>query len=339
MDQTTELSSVWKALRADSSRQLGVVRRRVHPEAAIDIFVAVEKPTDKPLLHVELDTNHVDRLSVAETKGFRVGFGPAIPPHANRTLCAIELADPSAVDLFEVVVSDIVSALAAESTSEAAVKSLSSRLTRWQAFFERFGAAGLSAEHQLGLFGELWFLRRMLQRSGTKAVTSWTGPRAANQDFQLAGRAMEVKTSSANPSIELRISNLLQLDGRGLDGLAVAVLLVNRLANSPETLVDQVDAVRMEVRLRTPEQSQELEDKLFDEGFLDAHAQLYTSVGYSVRQANYYLCEEGFPRLTPESVPNGVGAVRYSVGMAAIAPFMTDEQTVMLWFGATDEPD
>ena len=310
----------------------------MHPEAAIDIFVAVEKPTDKPLLHVELDTNHVDRLPVAETKGFRVGFGPAIPPDPNRTLCAIELADLSAVDLFEVVVSDIVGAVVAEKTPEAAVVSLSSRLTRWQAFFERFGVAGLSAEHQLGLFGELWFLRRMLQRSSTKAVTSWTGPTSANQDFQLAGRAMEVKTSSANPSVELRISNLLQLDGRGLGGLAVAVLLVNRLANSPETLVDMVQAVRAEVRQRTPEQSQELEAKLFDEGFLDAHAHLYDWIGYSVRQASYYLCEEGFPRLTPENVPSGVGAVRYSVSLAAIAPFMTDEQTVMSWFGAVDEP-
>ena len=292
MDQTTELSSVWSALRTDSSRQSGVVRRRVHPEAAIDIFVAVEKPSDKPLLHVELDTGHVDRLPMAETKGFRVGFGPATPPDADRTLCAIELADPSAVDLFEVVVSDIVSAVVAESTPEAAVKSLSSRLTRWQAFFERFGAAGLSAEHQLGLFGELWFLRRMLQRSGTKAVISWTGPRAANQDFQLASRAMEVKTSSANPSIELRISNLLQLDGQGLDGLAVAVLLVNRLANSPETLVDLVDAVRTEVRLLTPEQSQELEDKLFDEGFLDAQASA-VYIGRVFRSAGELLSREG----------------------------------------------
>lgn len=339
MDQTTELSSVWRALRADSSRQSGVVRRRVHPEAAIDIFVAVDKPTGRPLLHVELDTSHVDRLPVAETKGFRVGFEPTTPLDANRTLCTIELADPSAQDLFEVVVSDIVGAVVEESTSGAAFKSLSSRLTRWQVFFERFGAGGLSAEHQLGLFGELWFIRRMLQRSGVQAVRSWAGPSAANQDFQLAGRALEVKTSSANPSVEVRISNLLQLDGHGLEGLALAVLLVSRAANSPETLADIVAAVRTEVRQRTPDQSQELEDKLLQEGFLDAQSPLYTSVGYSVRQVNYYLVMEGFPRLTPEDVPNGVGAVRYSLDMSAIAPFMTDERTVMSWFGATDEPD
>lgn len=339
MDQTTDLASIWAALRVDSSRTSGTVRRRVHPNAAIDIFVAIEKPSNRPLLHVELDTSHVERLPMAETKGFRVGFEPAGSAGMSRTLCTIELADPSATDLFEVVVSDIVDAVVGQATVDAAVAALCVRLTRWQKFFERFGAGGLSPEHQLGLFGELWFMRHMLQRSSTQAVTAWTGPTAANQDFQLAGHAMEVKTSAANPLVELRISNLLQLDSRGLDGLSVAVLLVSRLANSSETLVEMVESVRTEVRTRTPEQSQELESKLFDEGYLDAHAPLYTSMGYSPRQANYYLCEGDFPRLTPDTVPFGVGAVRYSVSLAAIATYASDEQTVMSWFGAADGPD
>lgn len=305
----------------------------------MDIFVAIEKPSNRPLLHVELDTSHVERLPLAETRGFRVGFEPIGSSGTGRTLCTIELADPSAADLFEVVVSDIVHAIVEQATVDAAVAALSVRLTRWQRFFERFGAGGLSPEHQLGLFGELWFLRRMLQRSSTQAVTAWTGPTAANQDFQLGGHAMEVKTSAANPLVELRISNLLQLDSRGLDGLAVAVLLVSRLANSPETLVEVVESVRTEVRNRTPEQSQELESKLFDEGYLDAHAPLYASMGYSPRQASYYLCRDEFPRLTPDTAPFGVGAVRYSVSLAAITAFASDEPTVMSWFGAVDGPD
>jgi hypothetical protein len=338
MDPTTDLASIWQALRTDDSRTSGVVRRRVHPDAAMDIYVAVEKPSNRPLLLVELDTGHVDHLPVAETKGFRVGFESAGSSGPDKTLCIIELADPSAVDLFEVVVSDIVDAVVEQVTRDAALAALSVRVSRWQSFFERFGGGGLSPEHQLGLFGELWFMRRMLQQSSTEAVTAWVGPTAANQDFQLAGHAMEVKTSAANPCVELKISNLLQLDSRGLDGLAVAVLLVSRLANSPETLVEMVDSVRSEVRTRTPAKSQELEDKLFGEGYLDAHASLYASMGYSPRQASYYLCRGDFPRLTPATAPFGVGSVRYSVSLVAIAPFESDERTVMSWFGADDEP-
>ena len=56
-------------------------------------------------------------------------------------------------------------------------------------------AAILTKEQEIGLWGELWLLVRLLRNVGMSALQSWTGPLAEPHDFRLKNVEFEVKTT------------------------------------------------------------------------------------------------------------------------------------------------
>lgn len=66
-------------------------------------------------------------------------------------------------------------------------------LHEWEILFSRVGM--LSEEKQLGLLGELWLLRRLLDALGVDGFDAWTGPRGEAHDFRLGHKEIEVKAT------------------------------------------------------------------------------------------------------------------------------------------------
>lgn len=77
----------------------------------------------------------------------------------------------------------------AEDISTALTRSLES----WRELLA--DAVVMSPEQQLGLFGELWLLHRLLGAQGDAALESWTGPLQEPHDFRLPGVEIEVKAA------------------------------------------------------------------------------------------------------------------------------------------------
>jgi hypothetical protein len=69
----------------------------------------------------------------------------------------------------------------------------------------------LSPERQLGLFGELWVLDRLVRAHGEAALASWLGPNAEAHDFRWAATELEVKTTRRQHRHH-KINGLDQLD-------------------------------------------------------------------------------------------------------------------------------
>jgi hypothetical protein len=101
---------------------------------------------------------------------------------------------------------DVVSAVLAAADEGLAVDALRVRVEHWQRFMERAGE-GLSASGQLGLYGELSFLRALVMAGcgPRKAIDGWRGPLSANHDFMYGKVAVEVKSTSSN-SMRLGLS-------------------------------------------------------------------------------------------------------------------------------------
>src|SRR6185295_5802854 len=53
----------------------------------------------------------------------------------------------------------------------------------------------LGIERQIGLLGELLFLKRLLDAGEAAALSSWVGPSGEPHDFRTAQREFEVKTT------------------------------------------------------------------------------------------------------------------------------------------------
>ena len=201
-------------------------------------------------------------------------------------------------------------------------KTLLEFLIRWTRFFERHGLKGLSVERQRGLFGELWWLRRLLNEgcTGEIAVHSWKGCERGYYDYQIDGRVLEVKTTLTKEPRKVQINNERQLDERGLDSLHLLILSLTQAESGGESLPQIVSSIRKTLS-GDPLASRIFESKLYEAGYLDNHSNLY-DMTYTVMIEELFSVTEGFPRIT--QLPSGLGDIRYSLLVGACKQYLAN---------------
>ena len=225
-------------------------------------------------------------------------------------------------DIFVTICADLIQALDGCMTNESRRNEIVDFLTRWNRFFERHGQEGLSSEGQRGLYGELCWLRRMIQ-SGIKSVAtvnSWKGCRRNYHDFEINGHAVEVKTTMTKEPRKVQINNERQLDDRGLISLHMFVLTIAKSSAGSETLPSIVQSLRG-IFSEKPS-AYAFEQSLREAGYLDIHAHLYNNSSYSVIKEELFHAREGFPRIT--DMPQGLGDLHYTVVLAACGHFICE---------------
>jgi hypothetical protein len=93
---------------------------------------------------------------------------------------------------FYLLMADIISGVVSDGLSPPAA--LEQSLQKWHALLSTTEL--MTEERQLGLFGELWMLQRLLPRLGLGTLDAWTGPAAQAHDFRVGTDEFEVKTTS-----------------------------------------------------------------------------------------------------------------------------------------------
>ncbi len=234
----------------------------------------------------------------------------------------IDLAcmDAAFGDAFLALSAEVVQALAV--AADAASADVLRVLERWRRFWS-VSQAGLSEEAALGLFGELWFLERWLVLPG--AVRRWRGPEGARHDFQWDEFSVEVKTSrSAADGLPVhRIVSIDQLADPERGRLHLFSLHVTRDVLAAHTLPSMVGRVEAALAAHPSELSL-FRERLARVGWSPAHAGRHEN-HWRILHERLYAVEGAFPRLTMANfvggLPAGVGAVSYSIDLAAAAPW------------------
>ncbi|MFH1950019.1 MAG: PD-(D/E)XK motif protein [Pseudomonadota bacterium] len=223
-------------------------------------------------------------------------------------------------DIFVTVCADLVRGLEVCLSNESRRKEIADFLFRWSRFFERYGEVGLSSERQRGLYGELWWLRRMIEAGIEPAacIGSWKGCGRAYHDFQIEGHIVEVKTTMTKEPREVVINNERQLDDRGLSSLHLLVVTLLKVDGQGETLTEIVNSLRESFVSRSS-LIYFFESSLRESGYLDIHSHLYND-SYVVNKEELFRVGDGFPRII--EIPQGLGNIRYSLVIAACRPFL-----------------
>ena len=201
------LLQLWRSL-GSSHGATGMDRRRLDTEACVDMFACIFWPTRRLGLLIEGDGEQhppTDRVPVC--RGVKV-VHEVVRTESPRTVLRVILEDPSLLDIFAVLSTDLVSAIGAAQNTTVGLRLCIDRLSMWQGLFERVPPEGLSEEAQRGLFGELLILENfcLAKLRTLGAVTSWAGPDAAHQDFKIGDAAIEVKTTLAKRHARLSIA-------------------------------------------------------------------------------------------------------------------------------------
>lgn len=327
-----KIEEIWKLLDEDnSSISSGYLTRRILPDVNYDIYLAVEKPLNTRILMFRVSRSLLEKkMDYPSSKSFVVNRLIFPQNHDTYGFLQLSLKNTKYQDIFTALVQDILECLTSVNTEESAISTFIIRLKRWQIFLDQNSPDGLGELSQQGLYGELYFLRKILglHFPFLKTIQCWTGPTGSHQDFQYSTCAFEIKTSSARQHQKLTISSELQLDTKNTEIIILFHLSLDIRKNIGETLPEIVSSVRSTIA-NDLEAKEEFENLLFKAGYLDIHAERYTQKGYTVRESNYFQILEDFPRIIESDLRNGVGDVRYTISVAECKKFLIPESEVI----------
>ncbi len=244
----------------------------------------------------------------------------------SRKLVIVRLTDGEHRDIFYRLCLDIVESTRLARSAEEAVDRLVVRTWRWHKLLKGGRDGRLSGEEQKGLIGELVVLERhLLPLVGTAgAVRSWVGPLGAPRDFAIGLVNVEAK-ARAPLATTLPISSAEQLDSTNLARLFLHVTEVaEALGGSPSalTVTDVVRQTRDTITALDMSAERDFEERLLAAGF--DWADDYSDRRWLVGEISLFEVAEGFPRITPGSIPTGVEDVCYMIALSQCQGYRVD---------------
>lgn len=228
-------------------------------------------------------------------------------------------------ELFQALCMDLLQATRTLKDRDSVSSVIVRRLSRWHAFLSR-GRPGILTEACIkGLMGELIFLRdRLAPHYGIEdAVNFWKGPEGAPQDFNVGQAAVEVKCQSGATSPKVRITSVDQLCPQ----LPEMFLFVVTLGTAPESddsalcLPQLIAEITEQILQDSPGTIERFLDILHRTGYVDMEE--YREYRYVLVEERLFELTEGFPRICPASIPEGVEKVAYDILIDHCIPFLT----------------
>jgi hypothetical protein len=262
-----------------------------------------------------------------EGTGFDVMKPDAIEGVAAKSAIALVRSSSGPLDIFLSMSNDILALLdrTKDLPAPMLMERFLDRVVAWQLFMAPPRGGPLSLDAQTGLFGELYFLRTLLDRDvpASHAVIAWDGPLHGAQDFRIGSGAVEVKSSAAIEGFAAKINSLEQLDDS--DGNPLFLL-----------------ALRFEIQLgsiRLPDLVSQLRERFSSEGTLTPFEGRLRAVGYEDIHASDYdrplaLTEQrafrmgqGFPRLFRGNIAAGIRRGSYEIEIdATVTGLVTEDE-------------
>jgi hypothetical protein len=324
-----KIKQIWDDLAYDKSLTSGLLFRRYSGAVKPDVYVALQYP--EKFLCVYVSISKVAQINISNFSNLQeiqVDLFPS-PNEIDKNVLIFKLLNFEHKDIFAVLCEDLIASIADETNEHRIIREVLNRFEKWKSLFNKIGLQGLKPEEQRGLFGEIFFLRKLLQTNNDflYVVSTWTGTEKHIRDFQSGNWAVEVKTTHGNNHQKVHISNERQLDKTNLDDLFLYHLSLEQQQNSGETLNDIIDSVIDILRAETIALNR-FKSKIYEVGYFELQRSLYETIGYHIRKDVFYKVENDFPRIEENDIRIGVGDVKYSIIISQCTQFQVSETEV-----------
>lgn len=309
--------STWHEL----SNQGQVVYRGVKDSVA-PLFLQADGNTYSFLLQIKQSTKI--NLKKKEYKNILIDIVNAGLSYKN---IIVTLRNQHFYDIFLQITEDIIISSMDLKNESDYVNVFTSHLNKWGNMFNKNPDETLSKEKQLGLYGELLFIKDMLDEGITpiSIIESWKGPDGEDKDFQINGYGIEIKSSAKTNKIVI-INNIRQLDDSGFTGLYLYYKSFAKTDSGQNTLPAIISGLRR-LFLNTPALT-EFELKLLRAGYRDEHAANYNS-NYTLLTEAIYNVDNSFPRIVVGNVMNGILDVEYNLDLNLLSPYEISYQQLL----------
>ena len=153
-------------------------------------------------------------------------------------------------------------------------------------------------------------------------MTFWKGPEDAPQDFAVHDTAVEVKCQAGGSKPSVRISSVEQLSPQ----LPEAYLVVYTIATASGeesthfNLNSLIDSIREQLETSCEVARERFEDLIYLAGYVSSEK--YLEFYFTKIAVKCFKIVEGFPRISPSSVPEGVDSLSYVLQLDACVEYV-----------------
>lgn len=316
-----ELLSAWRALAGSADTAEGWRTIPITLTESQRIHVGRYFPGNEEALLVGFTSANVPTAAqLPQGRGFMVSHVDLGSEANGKVWLALSRLPEGSLDMFTLMAIDIISTLNARGDvpDECIFQLFLARIRAWQDFMRLGADMTLSPEAEVGLIGELVFLRDILKAGipPVLVIESWVGPINGVQDFALGTGAVEVKTTISAVGFRANVASLEQLDDSARQPLFLAGVRL-RLEASGMSLPEIIEDMRL-LLLEDATARNSFDIKLLHAGYVDALSDRYRR-SFSSVCTQIFRVAEGFPRLTKSAVPRQVMHACYELDIDGIS--------------------
>ncbi|BCZ17827.1 hypothetical protein NHP190003_11090 [Helicobacter sp. NHP19-003] len=285
-------------------------KRRVESDCPHDLFWMVDE-SGRYLLSIGVPVKTKSSKSVAFE-----GLSFQVVNQEHSTQFYVALSNHTNWQLFKLVCEDLIVLLDDNAITQNIAPQITQRLLKWKKLFASKEDFGL--EKQMGLFGELHFLKEAVKYLGVKeALDAWVFD---TQDFLFNHFAVEIKTHPSSKPPKVTISSAEQLENKKEKlYLATYALTQSTYGDSVEDLAKDIEGCiedKTDVEL--------FYTKLFEWGYQPNPDQMHR---FKVEQKSIYEVVETFPKITRASIDPRIMNVKYTIDLLQCTEFLVADLT------------
>ncbi len=226
---------------------------------------------------------------------------------------AFKQLEDSDENIYDAILEDIIENVKLIQSYQQVINTVGKVLVKWKQFFNIHNELVMSDIRQQGLYSELIFLEKLIDIYGEKALNFWSGCNFETHDFYISGNAIEIKSTSANNTSNVTISNEYQLDTNDVNGdLYLMFVTLRKSLSDGETIPLLVQ--RILNKLQSSTSLEIFEEKLFKYGYLLRNPKIY-NIGFVIRDIKYFEVSDEFPSITKVKLPNVISNVSYKLNL------------------------
>jgi len=311
-----QIIRAWESLLDEPGESSQTARYRVGGSSRFGAYLAICFDDQSPMLEFgPITPDLVKDAPLPSIKGIDTGLS-----YHNRDLfLSLTLKQPASIDIFLTLAARLTDDLSGVDYPVTGYNVIRKVLVVWRAFFSSEKKI-LSGSEQTGLAGEL-ALAQMFMDNGieeTTVIRAWKGSEGSHHDFQLPLATVEVKATIAHNIENVSISSLRQLDPTGTKQLFLAQVAMDSHDHGEQTLPYLVQSIRQRLS-PSPADRLVFEEKLLASGYRDRDETYYSQQSFQVRKVRAFKVDENFPKLTHDSIPEGIVEATYQINLGTVA--------------------
>lgn len=311
-----QIVRAWESLLDEPGAPSQTARYRICGSPKFGAYLAICFDDQSPML--EFGPITPDLLKDTPLPSIK-GIDSGLSYHNRELFLSLTLNQTASIDIFLTLAARLTEELSGVDYPVTGYNVIRKVLVVWRTFFSSEKKI-LSGPEQTGLAGEL-ILAHMFMGNGIEEATvirAWKGSERSHHDFQLPFATIEVKATIAHDIDTVSISSLRQLDPTGTKKLFLAQVAMDSHDYGEQTLPHLIKSIRQRLSLFPPDRL-EFEEKLLASGYRDKDETHYSQQSFQVRKVRAFLIDEKFPKLTQDSIPEGIVEATYQVNLGSVA--------------------